>query len=177
MKKIILILSVFLFFLCSCVPIQMQEENNEEVFEIVVNTSEIESINTEQYVKTLTEEEYKELCTELYYDDIFFGTENLTGQYVKLNLFICEEYYYEDGTNEKYNAESHFYKCGVARKDEDIYVGKFIDMLFAYDYGYTVSDFEPGQKIIVYADVVYWGRDYYSGYNSVQIVPRYIELK
>lgn len=153
--------------------------------------SEIEEGPEIETKTELTEEEYKSLCEELYYNDIFFGDKNLEGQYVKLHLFISESYYYEAdalyGSSyteyyEKYKIQRDFYKCCVMReetKDDTIpsYVGSQITMWFSGNYDLKHSDYKSGQKIIVYAEVVSWSNNTWDGYNSVTIIPKYIEFE
>lgn len=134
----------------------------------------------------LSEEEYKSICIELYYDDIFFGKEDLEGEYLKLHLFLSEKYYFTKDNmysstykeyDEKYNMNKDFYKCCVLHKDTNSYVGQSINMWFSDDFELVPSDYETGQKIVVYAKVISWSNNTWDGYNSVTIIPRYIEVE
>lgn len=134
----------------------------------------------------LTEEEYKSLCNELYYDDVFWGEEDLENQYVKLHLFLSEKYYFTVDNMysstykkyyKKYKMNKDFYKCCVLRKEENSYAGRSINMWFSDNYELNPSDYKLGQKIIVYAQVVSWSDNTMDGYNSVTIIPRYIETE
>ena len=132
----------------------------------------------------LSKDEYKSMCQELFYDEIFFGDDNLEGKYVKLHLFLSEKYYfkadaiYDDSHVQfvnKYNLKRDFYKCCVLREDVDSYVGEQIEMMFSSDYDLNPNDYETGQKIVVYAEVVSWSDNTWDGYNAVIIIPRYID--
>lgn len=132
----------------------------------------------------LSESEYKNSCKTLYYDDIFFGDDNLEGQLVKLELFVSEGFYFTNEDMQKsmildfyqeYNLQRDFYKCCVLREGENSYVGQQINMFFTRDYELDYSDFRTGQKITVYAEVVMWSDNTMDGYNSVYIIPRYYE--
>ena len=46
------------------------------------------TVETIDSTQELSEEEYKNACIELFYDDVFFGKENLEGKLVKLHLFV-----------------------------------------------------------------------------------------
>lgn len=134
----------------------------------------------------LTEEDYKELCVELWHDDIFFSKENLVGKHVKLNLLIEEDKYFKadsiynstvvDFVN-KYNLQRELYACGVLREDSDSYVGGQIYLYFSDDYNCKASDHETGQEIIIYGDIVDYSTNTWDGYNTCGVIPRYTEVK
>ena len=132
----------------------------------------------------LSESEYKNSCNELYYDDIFFGDENLEGQLVKLDLFVSEYYFFTNDDMQKemindfyyeYNLKRDFLKCCVRREGENSYVGRQIDVFFSEDYRLDYSLFSAGQNVTVYAEVVRWSNNTMDGYNTVSIVPRFYE--
>ena len=147
-------------------------------------------VNAKQEVTTalqkeLTEQEYKAACKELFYDDVFFGKEDLEGKYVKLNVFLTKKYYFTiDDTyksvyqkhNKKYNLNRDFYDCSVLRKEENSYAGKGkIYMWFSDNYTLNPNDFKVGDKITVYAEVVSWSDSSIDGFNELIIIPKYIE--
>ena len=133
----------------------------------------------------LSEKEYKAKCEELFYDDVFFGDEDLEGKLVKLNLFLSEKYYftsenmYSDNYKqqyEKYAMKRDFFECSVLRKDTASYVGKGkVKMWFTEKLDLDANDYKTGQKITVYAEVVSWSNNTWDGYNKVTIIPKYIE--
>lgn len=156
----------------------MDNENIENEQNVVNEDTEIINYNS------LSEEEYKDLCTELWYDDIFFSEENLDGKLVKLDLFVEEERFFKaeslynsmavDFINE-FDLQRNFYYCGVQRENENSYVGGQISMYFPRDCGYSTSDMTEGDHLIVYGEIISYSRLTYDGYNSCSIIPRYIE--
>lgn len=133
----------------------------------------------------LTEEAYKSLCDEVYYDDVFFGEGDLEGKYVKIHLFLAEKYYFtaDDMHSEvfrlyddKYNMRRDFFKASVLREGENSYVGVGkVNLWFSDDIEIDPNSYKTGEHIIVYAEVISWSNNTTSGYNSVTIIPKYIE--
>lgn len=166
-----------------------QETNTESAIETNLEENPIDEGNTEVETETvaeLTEEEYKAMCQELFYDEVFFGEDNLEGKYVKLHLFLSEKYYftadaiYSDSHVQfvnKYNLKRDFFKCCVLHEDANSYVGRQIEMMFSDDYNLCPNNYETGQKLVVYAEVVSWSDNTWDGYNSVIVIPRYIEAE
>ena len=135
--------------------------------------------------KELTEDGYKSQCKELFYDEIFFGKEDLENQYVKLHLFLSEKYYFTTDDyhrddfkryNDEYNLNKDFYKCCVIHKGTNSYAGQQINMWFSNN-TFNPSDYKTGQKIVVYAKVISWSNNTMNGYNKVTIIPKYIEME
>lgn len=190
--------ALFLFYIASNI-----EEIEETEQETVKEESVKQTINTEKQEETilesediiiiapstegqpsLSEEEYKKQCIELFYDEIFFGKDNLNGEHVKLHIFLSEEYYFtvDDLYSatlsvymEQYSLKRDFFKCCVLREGENSYVGRQINMWFSDDFDLEPSDFQTGDKVVVYADVINWSNNTWDGYNSVVIIPRYVE--
>jgi hypothetical protein len=50
-------------------------------------------------------------------------------------------------------------------------------MFFSDDISLSPSNYQTGQKVIVYAEVISWSNNTWDGYNSVIIIPKYIEGK
>lgn len=134
---------------------------------------------------SLSEDEYKALCSEKWREEIFFSEEDLKGQYVKLDIFLEENYYFEADaiyTNdivmqlvEDYNIGRVFYKCGVAYDAETIGYGQGqINLYFSSDYEYTSTDFELGDHLTVYGQIVEYSDDTWEGYNYCSVIPKYI---
>lgn len=150
-------------------------------------TTVIEETTTEKTTEPLTEEEkYKSKCQEYFYDDIFFGDADLKGSYVKLDLMLSQKAYftaeaiYSDTFrefDERYNLNRNLFKCCVLHKGETSYVGQQISMWFSNDEELRPENYETGQKVIVYGRVVSWSNNTKNGYNSVTIIPKYIEVK
>lgn len=159
----------------------IEEADAEEIPEISAEGEAEPTI----IVSDLSEEEYKNMCLELWYDDIFFSEDNLEGEYVKLELFIEEAKYFKadsiynstivDFVN-KYNLQRNLYACGVLREDADSYVGGQIYLYFSDDYSYKASDYETGQEITIYGEIVDYSTNTWDGYNVCGIIPRYIEV-
>lgn len=152
----------------------IKQTEPEEVLQTEIITS----------VDDLTEMEYKANCKELYYDDIFFGDDNLEGKYVKIHLLLSEKYYFTADNmysdtfkqyNDKYNLNRDFFKACVLRETENSYVGNSINVWFSDNYDIDVANYQTGDKIIVYAEVISWSNNTWNGFNSVTILPKYIE--
>lgn len=167
----------------SDINITESEIESEVEPETIATESEIES---SEVVKEYTEDEYKAMCQEMFYDEVFFGNDNLEGAYVKLHLFLSEKYYFDNDVIysdtykeyfEKYHMNKDFYKCCVLREGSDSYVGNQINMWFSEDFDLNPDNYETGQKIVVYAEVISWSNNTWNGYNSVTIIPKYIEVK
>ncbi len=169
---------------------QGETESKEEIGESIKSyeaEQETESIKISQEEKTveeMTEEEYKEQCEELWYDDIFFSEDNLEGHHVRLEIYIEEGRYFEkfpdqttiDFINE-YNLKRDLFACGVSRGEPNSYVGGQISVYFSDDYGYKQSDCEIGQELIIYGEIVEYSTNTWDGYNVCGVIPRYIEEK
>lgn len=162
----------------------VESESIETTVEVLTETVQATTENETQ--AELTEEEYKQNCQELFYDDVFFGDVNLENQYVKLHLFLTESQFFTADAmmysdtwsqyNEKYNLKRDLFKASVLRKDEDSYFGKgSIQVWFSENFDLDANDYEEGQKITVYAEVISWGNVTWDGYNTVTIIPKYIE--
>lgn len=132
------------------------------------------------------EREYKDNCTTLWYDEVFFSDENLKGKHVKLELYIEEGKYFKtesiynstvvEFVNE-YNLQRDLWACGVLREGTDSYVGGQIYLYFSDDYSYDALDFEIGQEIIVYGEIIDYSTNTWDGYNMCGVMPHYIEVK
>lgn len=159
------------------------QTGNEEKKETDVTEETIEEEKTE--LSELTEEEYKTLCEEMYYDDIFFGEDDLEGKYVKLHLFLSEKYFFTTDNmysdtfktyNEKYNLCRDFFKASVLREGEKSYVGVGkVNLWFSEDMGIEPNAYKTGDHIIIYAEVISWSNNTTNGYNSIIVIPKYIE--
>lgn len=154
--------------------------NTNDTLQEEIIVPETTTINTE-----LTEDEYKAQCKELYYDDVFFEDDLLSINYVKLHLMISESYYFKMDTiynssfselMDKWSLYRDFYKCSVLRQNENSYagVGK-IDLYFSSNYELNPDNYDLGNKVIVYGEVISFSKDYWDGYNNVIIIPKYIE--
>ena len=184
MKKLFLLLILSTLFLSSCGSDEPVEETiNEEsnVENEIEEEKEVEELQVE-----LTEDEYKALCEEMYFDEVFFGGEDLEGKYVKLDLMLAEKCFFTSSDmytdtwkehEEKYDLCTDFYRCCVKHEEQESYFGRQIAMWFSELNGISPNDLELGQKVIVYAEVIYWSDNTLDGYNTVVLIPKYIEPK
>lgn len=140
---------------------------------------------TQTQMSELSEEDYKSQCKEMYYDDVFFGDNLSKGDFVKLHLMVSENYYfkidslYSNSFSEimdKWELHRDFKKCSVLRKEENIYagVGK-IDLYFSNKYECIPDNYDLGDKITIYGEVISFYKDDWDGFNDVIIIPKYIE--
>ena len=144
----------------------------------------IEEYTTENEVKELSEKEYKNKCKEMWYDEVFFSDDIFEGEYVKLHLFLSQKYYfskedmYKDSVSsmfKEYDLFTDFYKCCVLRKDTNSYVGEQINVLFSQKYNLDPSNYKTGDKLVMYGQIISCSTNTWSGFNSVQFIPKYIE--
>lgn len=156
--------------------------NNPE--EPITEDAASHSIKNSSVEEILSEEEFKAQCTELWHDDVFFSDSLSVGDYVKLDLFLEEERYFNadsiynniasDFINE-HNLQRSFYYCGVRREDEMSYMGGQLSLYFPEDCGYSASDMTVGDHLIFYGEVIEFSTNTVDGYNYCGIIPRYIE--
>lgn len=154
--------------------------------ESITNEQSTEDIENQIKQIEMSEDEYKNACNELWYDDIFFSEDDLTGTYVKLDLFIEESYYftiddmyYNTVTSDfinQYDLKRTFFKCGIKREDTNSYVGSGqITLYFPNTCGYSADDFQLGEHLILYGEIISYSTNTWDGYNSCSIIPKYIE--
>lgn len=136
--------------------------------------------------KELSKKKYKELCTELFYEEIFFGNDNLENKNLKLELFVSEDMFFTDADyisddvgkiikdNKLYR---DFKRCCVLHETKDSYVGRFITVFFSEDFKLDPNDYKPGDKFTAYGKVIYWSDNTMDGYNRVYFIPKYIDKK
>jgi len=196
MKKGIIIIVIFvtviiLIFSCgksketsTVVPLNSTEMLINNTSEQADENSETETGSSVDYSK-LSEKDYKANCKEMWYDDIFFGKTDISGTYVKLNLFIEESDMFktipDDSTInfiKKYNLNREFFKCGVKRKSEDSYAGVGqVNLYFSNNNSCDKSKYKESDHIIIYGQIVNYGLNTWNGYNICGIIPQYIEAK
>lgn len=145
---------------------------------------ETEEITTEETIP-LSYEEYKNNCVEMFYDDIFFGEENLKGRLLKINGFISGKKYFTsdaylyDSTKElivNNDLKRDFFTSCILRENTDSYVGRSINVVFTERHGLSANDYKSGSRIVMYGEVIHWSDNTVDGYNSVWFVPKYIDV-
>ena len=146
---------------------------------------ETEEVTTEETIPLSYEEEYKNNCVEMFYDDIFFGEENLKGRRLKLNGFISQKMFFTADAYlpsltseliEYHGLKRDFFKSCILRKDTDSYVGRSINVVFAERHGLSANNYKSGSRIVMYGEVIHWSDNTVDGYNSVWFVPKYIDV-
>ena len=162
-------------------------ENENITVENETDIDNVEIIEEKQEEIEPTEEEYKLLCNEYYYDDVFFSDDINKGKFIKVHLMVSENYYFDAdalystsflGLMKEWSLYRDFKKCSVLRENEDSYAGKGkIDLYFSDKYEYNPEDYDLGSKIIVYGEIISFSNNTWDGYNSVIVVPKYIELE
>lgn len=160
---------------------ELVEEDNT-IEEVKIETteiySEVEVVNAEI---ELTEEEYKNQCREIYYDDIF-SDELTLGEKVKIHVFIAEKYRYSfsdmmgiivEDIAKQYNLlKECIGACAMHEetKDDTIpsYFGKQFYLMFIEDSELSIDNYKTGQYFFVYGEVIKTD-------NGVFVLPKYIE--
>lgn len=141
------------------------------------------ALETDVVPAQLSDEEYKSQCQELWHDDIFFSEDNLEGKFVKLDLFVEEERFYDaemvmydsivSDFLKEHDVKRTFYFCGVNRKEEiSSYMGGQVNLYIPNEYDIQIA---PGNHLIIYGKIVSYSTSSWDGYNSCYIVPRIIE--
>lgn len=144
--------------------------------------ADAEMTQEETDMNSLSEEEYKKKCTEMWYEDITFSKKSLEGQFVKIDLYVegtatIDPYdlMISDKT-EKYNLSSNCSLVGIYSKDTDSYgSGNDVGILYSNDYDFRNTDYVPGTYLTLYGEIIDYGIDYWSGHNSAWFMPKYIE--
>lgn len=162
-----LIVAMLLGILCAC-PIEVY--------------ADAEMTQEETDINSLSEEEYKKKCTEMWYEDITFSKKSLEGQFVKIDLYVegtatIDPYdlMISDKT-EKYNLSSNCSLVGIYSKDTGSYgSGNDVGILYSNDYDFKNTDYVPGTYLTLYGEIIDYGIDYWNGHNSAWFMPKYIE--
>lgn len=149
-----------------------------------IETAELEAKTeneTEPTEVKYTEDEYKALCSEKYYDDFFKGTPRV-GEHVKIYVLTSQKYKYSSGDmqgiltediTKKYNLALNSLSCCVLHeetKDDAVpsYFGKHIYIMFEKDAELNLDSFKTGQYIIIYGEII-------KNDNGTFVLPKYIE--
>lgn len=160
-----------------------EDDNSKKIQETETQETESEietEIETESQ-KELTEEEYKNLCVEVYNDDIFKSTINV-GQYVKIHVMASSKYKYSSSDiqgiivrdiTENYNLEKNCLGCTVmheSTKDSTIpsYFGEQMYIMFIKENEINLDTFKTGDKYIIYGEVI-------QNVNGTFVLPKYYE--
>lgn len=172
----------------------VKQEQTESISEVIIeNNTENEVISHTQTEATsseqeqteseieLDEETYKQLCTEMFYDDLITNIP-ATGQLVKVHIFASEKYKYTKGSiqeylveeiTEQYKLELNALACCVMHeetKDNIVpsYMGEHIYMVFQKNSDFSIDTFKTGEKVIIYGEII-------QNKNGVYILPKYAE--
>ena len=134
---------------------------------------------------SLSEQEFKARCKEMWYEDITFSEDNLEGEYVKVKLYIEDsgvinpEKYYDARVEElikTYHLDRTMSMVGVYSQDTNSYgSGGDVGILYSSDTGYTGTDFPAGTYITLYGKIINYAVNKWDGHNSAYFMPKYIE--
>lgn len=191
---IVILVAVLCLFFGGVIISSKNEDNSANDTMSTTEIMDIEQTQNENELQTeiitsvddLNEKEYKENCKELYYDDVFFGKENLEGQYVKIHIFFSEYKYlttdtlYSDTIGsiiKEYQLKRDFFEVCVLRKEANSYVGQQIEIFFSDNYQLNPSDYKTGEKAVIYGEVIHNATNTYDGYNQMWVVPKYIDME
>lgn len=172
LKFAFILFGIFLFFNgCNYQEEENRKEIKKEVIEEIIIEEEIE----------YTEEEYKNICVEMYNDDFFKSTPDL-GKYVKIYVMASSKYKYSSSDmqgiivqdiTEKYNLSMNCLGCTVmheSTKEGSVpsYFGSQIYIMFVDGENINLDTFETGQKIIIYGEII-------KNTNGIFVLPKYYE--
>lgn len=187
MKRLFSLLLLSCALLCSCgSTTNYSREDNSEINEEEPNSqinSETETEpNNDVDIYTISDEEFMSQCSEKWHDDIFFSKDDLEGQYVKLDLFIEENYFFtiDDMTSnysvrelvDKYGVQRDFFKCGVNRPDNSGYMSGQISLYFPEQSGISADSFSVGDHVTVYGKIIEYSTNTWDGYNGCWVIPK-----
>lgn len=177
-------LCVFAIILFSFVGCGSTSTNLEIEENISSNIDSEEASSEKEFDEiSLSENDYKALCQEMFYDD-FFESEVAVGTYVKFYGFTSQKFKYgatdvagilvEDIT-EEYNLEWNCLGSCILHeetKDDSLpnYFGESVYLMFEKEGTYNLDSFSTGEYIIVYGKVI-------QTVNGVYILPKYIEYQ
>lgn len=155
---------------------EIETQSESEVGTEVVETE------SEINVDELSEEEYKALCEEIYDDyETKFQDTLQVGQHVKLYGYLAESYYCFE-TNAFYRTdydledmEMTYFVCKVQDKGHSLEsipgFNEAIDVYFLIDGTVSGDDFQTGQTVELYGEVVQ-----VMEYGGVFVIPQYMEV-
>ena len=195
MKKIFLIVAIFSVLLVSCgdndagqASYEIEEIESAEIkeepkteLEAKIEESEESSEIVNLFIDT-PEEDFKNICVEMYNDDFFKETQPI-GTCVKVNLMASSKYIYypsdiqailvEDIT-ENYGLEMECLGCCVmheSTKDDAVpsYFGEQIYVMFENGAEINMDIFKTGEKFVLYGIVI-------QNQNGTYIMPKYYEV-
>lgn len=165
------------------------KEREEYVENIANRVNELQPVaesSAEETADAVNDIDYKSKCEELWYDDIFFSKESLMGKYVKLYLFVEEEYFITiddmmstqvNSFMQEHDLERTFYKCGVLHEGTNSYVGGQIDLFIPSDSDCLPDGFGVEKKIVLYGEIINYSTATWDGYNECGVIPQYIEYQ
>lgn len=190
MKKYLLYICIFTILIisgCGIAPIQPESQITSESHQ-QEDTSSTENIESEEIPSDtsindadLTEEEYKNLCQEMYHED-FFDKEVPLNAYVKFYALTSKKIKYGptdvqgmlvSDITEQYNLDWSCLGCATMwekTKDDAVpsYFGESIFLMFENDGTYSLDSFNTGEHLIVYGKIIQTN-------NGIFVLPRYIE--
>lgn len=172
---------------------QLEEVEENPTSEDIIVESEVVTIKQEDELKEiaetfydenkeeLIEEEYKEICREIYYDNIFSDELSL-GEKVKIHFFIAEKYKFfatdiigimVEDIAKQYNLSNEYIgACAMHEETKDnilpSYFGKQFYLMFSEDSELSIDNYKTGQYFIVYGDVIKTD-------SGIFVLPKYIE--
>ena len=134
---------------------------------------------------SLSEQDFKARCKEMYYKDIVFSEDNLEGEYLKVRLYIEDsgtinpKKYYDARVEElikNYHLDKTMSMVGVYDDETGTYGSPSdVGILYSLNTGYTASDFPPGTYITLYGKIINYAVNKWDGHNSAYFMPKYIE--
>lgn len=140
-------------------------------------------LETEIPSKEYTEDEYKELCKQVY-NDYFFKEEPKVGDHIKVNVMCSTKYKYFESDmqgiitkeiTKKYNLAMNCLGCTVmheSTKDDKVpnYFGKQIYIMFVNGSELNIDTFKTPEKIVIYGEVI-------QNENGIFVLPKYYEVE
>lgn len=177
---------VVVIFAIVLIAILYQNKNEPNTNKEEIKTIETDSIIPEETIPTidileLSEEEYKSLCQEMYYDN-FFKEEPQVNQLVKFNGFIAGTSKYTSSStfgiiiediDDKYKFRKEYLGCCILHeetKDDAVpsYFGEHVYLMFPEDSSLYIENYKAGEYYIIYGNIV-------QTWSGIFVIPEYFE--
>lgn len=162
------------------------EQTSEPTAESIYQEKDIEETTEETKtidVNLLSEEEYKEQCKEIFYEDIKDKSGVSKGDFVKVETYVQQIIIadvYQAASNElwrEHNLQLIYFECGaLCREYENNYGGQNM-VLFSKDYDIEPTKYQTGDCLVLFGEVIEVLKDGWTGRSNIYIIPKYVEKK
>lgn len=173
---ITLLIFISIFFI-SCGTSEKSTASDLGEDEEILYDTEDESESSDTKAVILSEDEYRNLCRPVTYEDFYGDNTNINvNDFVVYHAFI-KEIKRSDSMDivswkmfdDKYVFNDNFWITGPEVGTSDSYVGESVDIYFIEGDSIDPTAFKAGQKVTVYGEVVMADEGYI-------VIPKYIDI-